>query len=289
LSATFTPADATDYATVTQSASINVDKAAPTITWANPADITYGTTLGAAQLDATADVPGTFAYTPAAGTVLSAGSGQTLSVTFTPSDATDYATATQSASINVDKAAAPSNSKPVPSNKPVASTTTLKTSATVAATSRSVAFTFIAGARLIEPILPVGTVTYRSEVLKTVKLSKESATDSTSKPIAGSHTITASYAGDTNFAPAMTTRAKTVNAKAIAPSRKSVPSLSAAGPVATFFLASEPSSATPISSGGAATNKAAASAVPSAVNDAALTSLMDDAQTAGKARPLFEL
>src|SRR5205809_4507977 len=40
----------------------------------------------AAQLNATATVTGTFAYTPAAGTVLSAGSGQMLSVTFTPTD-----------------------------------------------------------------------------------------------------------------------------------------------------------------------------------------------------------
>ena len=36
---------------------------------------------------------GTFAYTPASGTVLKAGNGQTLNVTFTPTDTTDYATA----------------------------------------------------------------------------------------------------------------------------------------------------------------------------------------------------
>ena len=45
-------------------------------------------------------MPGTFAYTPAAGTVLDAGS-QTLSVTFTPTDTTDYTTATATATINV--------------------------------------------------------------------------------------------------------------------------------------------------------------------------------------------
>ena len=45
--------------------------------------------------------PGTFAYTPAAGTVLDAGNGQTLSVTFTPTDTTDYTTATATATINV--------------------------------------------------------------------------------------------------------------------------------------------------------------------------------------------
>ena len=67
---TFTPTDTTDYTTATASASINVKQATPTITWSNPADITYGTALSGTQLDATANVPGTFAYTPASGTVL---------------------------------------------------------------------------------------------------------------------------------------------------------------------------------------------------------------------------
>ena len=39
-----------------------------------------------AQLNAAADVPGTFVFTPPAGTVLQAGAGQTLSVQFTPGD-----------------------------------------------------------------------------------------------------------------------------------------------------------------------------------------------------------
>jgi hypothetical protein len=90
-----------------------IQKATPTITWASPADITYGTALGAAQLNATASwtvggvpgsVAGTFTYAQHAGTVLHAGSGQTLSVTFTPTDTTDYNTATWSVQINVGKA-----------------------------------------------------------------------------------------------------------------------------------------------------------------------------------------
>ena len=86
LSVTFTPTDSTDYASVSTTATINVQRATPTVTWANPATITYGTPLRATQLDATASVPGTFAYSPAAGTVLKAGAGQVLSVTFTPKD-----------------------------------------------------------------------------------------------------------------------------------------------------------------------------------------------------------
>jgi hypothetical protein len=82
---------------------VTVTKATPALTWGNPPDVTYGTPLGAAQLDATSNVPGTFAYSPAAGTVLGAGA-HTLSVTFTPSDTADYNNASQSVTLVVDKA-----------------------------------------------------------------------------------------------------------------------------------------------------------------------------------------
>ena len=82
LSVSFTPTDTTDYTTATATATINVAKATPSIPWTNPADITYGTALSSAQLDATASVAGTFTYTPAPGTVLDAGIRQTLSVSF---------------------------------------------------------------------------------------------------------------------------------------------------------------------------------------------------------------
>lgn len=80
-------------------------KTTPTITWANPADIVYGTalTLGV-QLNATASVPGTLAYTPLPGTTLHAGAGQMLSVDFTPGDAVHYNTAAAIVSINVTPA-----------------------------------------------------------------------------------------------------------------------------------------------------------------------------------------
>ena len=72
----------------------------PTITWSNPADITYGTPLSETQLNASASVPGFFVYTPASGTVLNEGT-HTLRVDFTPSDATNYTTASSNVSINV--------------------------------------------------------------------------------------------------------------------------------------------------------------------------------------------
>jgi hypothetical protein len=103
LSVTFTPTNTTDYTTATDSVTLIVNKATPTITWATPVAITYGTALGAKQLDATASVGGTFAYSPGTGTVLGAGT-QTLSVTFTPTNTTDYTTATDSVTLTVSEA-----------------------------------------------------------------------------------------------------------------------------------------------------------------------------------------
>ena len=74
------------------------------LTWSNPADITYGMALGSTQLDAQANMAGTYTYNPPLGTVLHVGNNQTLSVTFTPTDTTDYTTATDSVSINVTPA-----------------------------------------------------------------------------------------------------------------------------------------------------------------------------------------
>ena len=80
------------------------EKITPTITWANPADIQYGTALSATQLNALASVPGTFAYSPGAGTILNAGNGQVLQLTFTPTDTVHFNTATASVLINVVRA-----------------------------------------------------------------------------------------------------------------------------------------------------------------------------------------
>ena len=103
LSVTFTPTDTTDYSTATASVILQVNQATPTITWATPAAITYGTQLSATQLDASSTVAGSFTYSPAAGAVLTAGP-QKLSVTFTPTDTTDYSTATASVTLQVNQA-----------------------------------------------------------------------------------------------------------------------------------------------------------------------------------------
>jgi lactonase family protein with 7-bladed beta-propeller len=76
-------------------------KTTPVITWATPAAITSSTPLSATQLDATANVAGTFVYTPPAGTVLTAGT-QTLSVTFTPTNTAQYSNASATVAITVN-------------------------------------------------------------------------------------------------------------------------------------------------------------------------------------------
>jgi hypothetical protein len=104
LSVTFTPTDAIDYTTASAMTTISVNQATPTLNRPSPAAITYGTALGPAQLDATASVPGSFAYTPSAGAILHAGNNQTLSVIFTPTDSTDYTNASAMTTINVNQA-----------------------------------------------------------------------------------------------------------------------------------------------------------------------------------------
>src|SRR2546427_311984 len=80
-----------------------ITKIEPVITWATPADITYPMALSNTQLNATADVAGSFLYTPASGTILTAGNNQALKVDFTPNDSVNYNTATKTVSINVLK------------------------------------------------------------------------------------------------------------------------------------------------------------------------------------------
>jgi uncharacterized protein (TIGR02145 family) len=72
------------------------------ITWSNPANINSGTPLSASQLNATADVPGNFVYTPGLGEILNVGTNQNLKVDFQPTDAATYNTVSKTVKINVD-------------------------------------------------------------------------------------------------------------------------------------------------------------------------------------------
>lgn len=89
----------TNYSVTTNNGALDIGSI---ITWAAPPGITYGTALGASQLDATANVPGSFVYTPAAGTQFNIGT-YSLSVVFTPSN-NQYNTATDSVNLAVSPA-----------------------------------------------------------------------------------------------------------------------------------------------------------------------------------------
>ena len=101
---TFTPSDATDYNTVTGTVSVTVNKATPTVTaWPTASAITYGQTLASSTLsEGTASAAGAFTWTnstfaPNAGT-------PSEGVTFTPTDAADYNTATGTVNVTVNQA-----------------------------------------------------------------------------------------------------------------------------------------------------------------------------------------
>ena len=81
-------------------ATLTVLQAMPSVTWTNPAAITYGTALGSVQLNASASVAGTFAYSPTNGSVLDAGANA-LSVIFTPSATPGYSSVTDTVSLLV--------------------------------------------------------------------------------------------------------------------------------------------------------------------------------------------
>ena len=109
----FTPTDATDYNTVTATASINVAKAILSIGTVSDS-LTYGTTLGSAINPTTVQdahghaVAGTFDFVESGSadvtdSVLNVGH-YGLSVTFNPTDTTDYSSVTTTASIDITQA-----------------------------------------------------------------------------------------------------------------------------------------------------------------------------------------
>ncbi|HVU35343.1 MAG TPA: MBG domain-containing protein [Opitutaceae bacterium] len=88
------------------SGTLTIAPAASAVSWNPPAAIVYGTALSAAQLDASANVPGSFSYTPSAGTLLHAGANQTLAVAFTPTDGVNYTPSSATVAITVNPAPA---------------------------------------------------------------------------------------------------------------------------------------------------------------------------------------
>ena len=91
LTVNFTPTDIANYNPVNgRTVLITVNKATPVILWATPLPIKVNQPLSAAELNATASTAGTFNYTPAAGTSFSSTGNYTLSVSFTPTDLSNF-------------------------------------------------------------------------------------------------------------------------------------------------------------------------------------------------------
>jgi hypothetical protein len=195
----------------------------PTITWPTPANIVYGTALSGTQLDATASVAGSFLYSPAAGTVLSVGQ-HTLSVTFTPTDTTDYIPATASVTLTVIPVTPglglTSNANPVFMANAVTFTATISSQATA----------------------PTGTIVFMdgSTQIGSGTVSSGVATLTTSSLSTALHSITAVYSGDSSYGPA-TSGALSENVMdfTVAPSGSGSVSAAASG-VASFPLVITP-------------------------------------------------
>jgi hypothetical protein len=177
---TYVYSGGTNFNSITDgSTTLAVTKVTPTVTWATPAAITFNTALSATQLNATftaivngvsGPVAGTATYTPAAGTILNAGAGQTLSVNFVPTDTTDYNNASGSVLITVNKAATStavtSNNNPSFSGQSVTFTATVtNTSLTSGVPTGSVQFFDGASALGSPQPLAAGTATLTTSAL----------------------------------------------------------------------------------------------------------------------------
>jgi sugar lactone lactonase YvrE len=196
LTATFTPSNSTNYKTATGQVALTIGQATPALAWTAPAPITYGTALGSA-LDPTATfnsstVPGTFAFTATptgggaiavtAASLLNAG-GYTLTATFTPSNSTDYKTASTTTTAVINQAA--SASQLSSSANPVLLMNATILTATVTSTAG----------------VPTGTVAFLDEAgpIGSASLANGVGTLTVTTLPVGSHSITVAYSGDTNF------------------------------------------------------------------------------------------
>lgn len=191
-------AGSTNYTSARSTTTFTITPASPTIQWIPPASIVYGTPLDATQLNATAldvngnPLSGTFTYTPDVGTVLNVGAGQSLSVTFTPDDATDYTTATATVTIDVKP--------PVP----IPTVSLLAASANPSPAGQAV--TFVAVVAVTGSAAPTGTVRFMFgrmpiDVPVTVINGWHVGVFTTAPLPVGNYPVTAYYQGALGFLP----------------------------------------------------------------------------------------
>ena len=173
----------TDYNAITLTQKTSAEKAVPSISWAAPAPITYGTALSGTQLDATPSVAGTLVYSPASGKILAAGS-QTLSVKFTPTATSDYIDEAAAVTLDVSQLGTTSTITGISPSSPTAGKA-VKVSFTVSASYSN----------------PTGTVTINSnngeECVGNLLNGNGSCSITFTSP--GTYTLTASYGGSNNY------------------------------------------------------------------------------------------
>ncbi|MDB6017566.1 MAG: hypothetical protein JWR19_2055 [Pedosphaera sp.] len=176
-----------NYTVNSTNGTLTISQATPSITWADPANIVYGTALSGTQLNSSSAVAGTFTYTPDLGTTLLAGMNQILSVNFVPTDAQNYSNAAASVTLNVDKAPSittvTSSSNPSPTGSNVTFTAMLASVGPAGGTPTGPVQFWAGGSALGGPVLATNGVAQ----LATAALAH------------GSHAISAAYAGDNNF------------------------------------------------------------------------------------------
>ena len=183
---TFTPTDTAHYSNATVNVSVTVNKQTPVLKAPVATTITYGQTLASSSLSGgaatnavnNASVAGGFAFTtpttaPGAGTA-------SQSVTFTPTDTTDYNSATVNVNVTVNQAGP---------------TLTFSSSKNPSGYHEGVIFT----ASL--PTNAVGTVNFLTNgvLFDARTLSGGSATATNSALPNGTNLITAIYSGDSNY------------------------------------------------------------------------------------------
>ena len=198
---TFIPADTTNYpitncASSNCAISLNVVTAAPAIVWPPPAAITYNTALSAAQLNAMVSVSGTLSaclisttpsvantcyYSQPLGTILTPGK-QTLTVTYTPTNTTDFASVTATVILNVNKAEPTITWSPAAMSSATLTTAQLNASSSLAGST----FTYSVGAKTVT----AGTVLPTGENLLTVTATPPGASAQYFEPVTRTVPIT---------------------------------------------------------------------------------------------------